>query len=108
MTIKTISMRTRKPDVMDKSLLQVLPAELEEIALDLPRLLKMTGAWEALPKKQRRHLRALAPRLVTVVRGKPHLPGAVRSPATGAATTEYGSRPKRSAIQPKTRKPHAP
>jgi len=68
MTIKTISLRIRKPNAVDKSLLQSLPAELGEITFDLPRLLKTTGVWEALPKRQRRHLRRLAPRLVTVVR----------------------------------------
>lgn len=52
MTIKTSSMRTRKSGVMDESLLQVLPAEVDEFALDLVRLLKEAGVWEALPKRQ--------------------------------------------------------
>lgn len=52
MTIKTSSMRTGKPGVMDKGLLQVLPAEVDEFALDLVRLLKRAGVWEALPKRQ--------------------------------------------------------
>lgn len=52
MTIKTSSMRTRKPAVMDKGLLQVLPAEVDEFALDLVRLLKRAGVWEPLPKRQ--------------------------------------------------------
>jgi len=51
MTIKTSSMRTGKPGVTDKSLLQVLPAEVDEFALDLVRLLKRAGVWEALPKR---------------------------------------------------------
>ncbi|MBB4008040.1 hypothetical protein BJF91_09495 [Allorhizobium taibaishanense] len=58
MNTKTISLRARNQNVVDKSLLQPVPAELEETAFDLPRLLKMTGVWEALPKRQRRHHRA--------------------------------------------------
>lgn len=108
MTIKTSSMRTRKPDVMDKSLLQVLPAELDEFDLDLIRLLKWTGVWEALPKRRHRHLKRLAPRHVTAARGKPNLPDAIRSPGTDVAAAENASRPKRSAIHSKTRKSHAP
>lgn len=52
MTIKTSSIRTRKPGVTDKGLLQVLPAEVDEFDLDLVRLLKRAGVWEALPKRQ--------------------------------------------------------
>lgn len=54
MTIKTSSMRTQKPDVMDETLLQVLPAELDEFDLDLVRILKWAGVWKALPKRPRR------------------------------------------------------
>ncbi|HLP66049.1 hypothetical protein [Ciceribacter sp. RN22] len=106
MTIKTISLRTRKPDVVDKRLLQSLPPGLEEITFDLPRLLKTAGVWEALPKRQRRHLRRLAPRLVTVVGGKPNLPDAIRSAGTDAAAAGNGSRPTQSAIHSTMRKSH--
>ncbi|MQB09399.1 hypothetical protein DXT96_05920 [Agrobacterium sp. ICMP 6402] len=108
MTIKTSSMRTRKPDVLDKSLLQVLPVETDEFDLDLVRLLKWAGVWEALPKRPRRHLKRLAPYQVTFVRRKPNMHDAIRSPGTDAAAAENASRPKRSAIHSKTRKPHAP
>lgn len=108
MTIKTSSMRTRKPGVMDRGLLQVLPVETDEFDLDLVRLLKWAGVWEALPKRPRRHLKRLAPYQVTVVRGKPNMHDAIRSPGTDAAAAENASRPKRSAIHSKTRKPHAP
>lgn len=93
MTIKTSSMRTQKPDVMDETLLQVLPAELDEFDLDLVRILKWAGVWKALPKRPRRHLKRLAPHHVIVVRGKPNMPDAIRSPGTDAAAAENASRP---------------
>ncbi|NKN12271.1 hypothetical protein [Rhizobium laguerreae] len=108
MTIKTISLRTRKPDLVEKSLLQPLPSELEETTFDLARLLKNAGVWRALPKGQRRHLRRLRPRVVSVVRGKSHTPGAIRSPGPADAASEDTRRPKSSAIHSTKRKPHAP
>lgn len=67
---KTIALRTRKRGSIDKSLLQSLPDELEEITFDLELLLKATGVWGALSDRHRRHLKGLAPSLVTVVDGK--------------------------------------
>jgi hypothetical protein len=67
----TIALRARKRGPIDKSLLQPLPAELEEITFDLDLLLKATGISGALSDRHRRHLKRLAPSLVTIVDGKP-------------------------------------
>ncbi len=63
----TIALRTRKRGAIEESLLQPLPAELEEITFELELLLKAAGIWGTLPNRHRRRLKRLAPVLVTVV-----------------------------------------
>ncbi|MGR9346280.1 hypothetical protein ACU8NW_16895 [Rhizobium leguminosarum] len=61
-----LSLKTSRPGPIESSLLQVLPAGLEQVRLDVPGVLRAAGLWKSLSKGQRTSLRSLAPALVTV------------------------------------------
>jgi hypothetical protein len=66
-----LSLKTSRSGLIESSLLQVLPAGLEQVRLDVPGVLRAAGLWKSLPKGQRTSLRRMAPALVTVDRSNP-------------------------------------
>jgi hypothetical protein len=66
-TLSIAAAKDHKRSFSESVVLQSLPSELAEVHVDFAFLLRVTGLWAFLTRRQRRRAKRMAPRLVAVV-----------------------------------------
>ncbi|MBY3144043.1 hypothetical protein HFO63_00260 [Rhizobium laguerreae] len=66
-TLSIVAVKNNKRAFRDSVVLQTLPPELAEVQVDFALLLRATGLWAALSRRQRSHAKRIVPRLVAVI-----------------------------------------